>query len=962
MLTVERRFIDVRLLKTQPMNKTTTMLWGMALCASTAMAQDITPVWLQHYNLPQNEILHSLIKQAPVGDNLANGTSGMVTYAGIARYDAERLIVGIRENGVDETAPGLPAAQLEIAEMYPDRSLIWINAETGEYIGIAHQFEMRPVVMEQEWVDAGGVLDFAFWTWAIDDGAPGEKALYSTYNNKLLRYAPNPAGGWVAEPTIAFEEPTPGSAAAVEATANGIPLSDAGPWQQWRPADLRISGSGADTEIFIGNKTWRNGQHNQLLHTEDGATFKPVARLNDREGARKGGAAGSGSASSPIRYGRDSERPNLVTTYEFHYPATGFGLPATRFNWDPDDPELEIESNREEFGGPWGTSHPWDESGNKPYRRYDDEMQVGFFNPSRAAAGDLPAWEWDQGPADHQGNQYDGFWGQILEGHSELDYVVSFSSPSWNTDSDSFRPGWVAVHSIDGSRTRNSEGQYSAVKLPFTGADQPQQAAPPRNDFIAVYGDVEIIPDAETPGKAEVLWVGRNYGFGVFTVESIPAAIVQQPAGLTVTQNQPFRIEAQFTGGVNLYQWYKDGEPIPGAARQHYEVELASMSDAGEYYLLAKNVLGDVETATVTVNVLADTEPPVPLSAGFLDGPFATVVGVQFDELLDVDTASIPANYVVAGNSVFSVLIRQDNKTAMVFLTNPMETSFQMQIVGVGDLAGNLTTAGTTVQVEVAPYDSIDVGTPTNFGGTSVATSANSLDVLADGVDIWGAADSFHYVYRQIEGDFDLAVRIDHASSNNNWARNSLMLRSSVLADSFHVSVGATPPSPDRGFYAHYRGELTPTGDPNEGFNTLWWNNATPEGPIVQAPLAFTHFPVWVRLVRSGNDFTAYRSLNGTSWTHFGDITVNMPQSALIGMATSSITYAKYSEIGVPTVIDEVGPVGIAMVGDEVILSWEGAGTLSTAPSIDGPWTPVAGAVSPYTVETSGAEAYYKLD
>jgi hypothetical protein len=35
-------------------------------------------------------------------------------------------------------------------------------------------------------------------------------------------------------------------------------------------------------------------------------------------------------------------------------------------------------------------------------------------------------------------------------------------------------------------------------------------------------------------------------------------------------------------------------------------------------------------------------------------------------------------------------------------------------------------------------------------------------------------------------------------------------------------------------------------------------------------------------------------------------------------------------------------------------------GTLLSAPSVSGPWTPVAGAVSPYTTSTTGAPRYFR--
>jgi hypothetical protein len=46
--------------------------------------------------------------------------------------------------------------------------------------------------------------------------------------------------------------------------------------------------------------------------------------------------------------------------------------------------------------------------------------------------------------------------------------------------------------------------------------------------------------------------------------------------------------------------------------------------------------------------------------------------------------------------------------------------------------------------------------------------------------------------------------------------------------------------------------------------------------------------PIYVRLVRSGDDFTYYYSTNGSDWTQAGDVEVPMGSSILVGMAVSS--------------------------------------------------------------------------
>ena len=46
--------------------------------------------------------------------------------------------------------------------------------------------------------------------------------------------------------------------------------------------------------------------------------------------------------------------------------------------------------------------------------------------------------------------------------------------------------------------------------------------------------------------------------------------------------------------------------------------------------------------------------------------------------------------------------------------------------------------------------------------------------------------------------------------------------------------------------------------------------------------------PGWVRLVREGNLFSAYRSTNGTSWSLLGTDTINMSSTVYVGLAVTS--------------------------------------------------------------------------
>jgi hypothetical protein len=47
--------------------------------------------------------------------------------------------------------------------------------------------------------------------------------------------------------------------------------------------------------------------------------------------------------------------------------------------------------------------------------------------------------------------------------------------------------------------------------------------------------------------------------------------------------------------------------------------------------------------------------------------------------------------------------------------------------------------------------------------------------------------------------------------------------------------------------------------------------------------------PVWLRLVRSGSNFTGYFSTNGTSWTQLGTTaSIGMPSTIAVGFAVTS--------------------------------------------------------------------------
>lgn len=160
-------------------------------------------------------------------------------------------------------------------------------------------------------------------------------------------------------------------------------------------------------------------------------------------------------------------------------------------------------------------------------------------------------------------------------------------------------------------------------------------------------------------------------------------------------------------------------------------------------------------------------------------------------------------------------------------------------------------------------WTSRDVGAPAIAGSSSYSGGTWTLN--GAGSDIWETTDQFHYAYRQATGDIDISVRVASIEQVHSWTKAGLMIRESLTGNARHVDMLLTALE---GFAFQHR---TTAGAAT---------THTSGGP--GAP------PRWVRLVRSGNQFTGYRSNDGASWTVVGTVTVALPANVYVGLAVSS--------------------------------------------------------------------------
>jgi regulation of enolase protein 1 (concanavalin A-like superfamily) len=154
-----------------------------------------------------------------------------------------------------------------------------------------------------------------------------------------------------------------------------------------------------------------------------------------------------------------------------------------------------------------------------------------------------------------------------------------------------------------------------------------------------------------------------------------------------------------------------------------------------------------------------------------------------------------------------------------------------------------------------------------------VVTPGSGYDMTASGANILGTADQFRYIYKPVTGDFDVKVQITSLSNGDGttsaYARAGIMVRSDLTAGSANLYT-FTLAGPF-GFLTTYR--------PGAGANTTQ-SGAVSNNPAPQR---------WVRMVRVGDTYTTYASIDGSTWTPIGSpVTVPLGQTVYVGMAATS--------------------------------------------------------------------------
>lgn len=254
--------------------------------------------------------------------------------------------------------------------------------------------------------------------------------------------------------------------------------------------------------------------------------------------------------------------------------------------------------------------------------------------------------------------------------------------------------------------------------------------------------------------------------------------------------------------------------------------------------------------------------------------------------------------YVRQQNGSYPTTPQQQTSGTTATVPNLTDGAKYYFIVKAYDKDGNLsgpsnevsTTVGTTPTTPPpssgalpSPWLNMDIG---NVGSTGNTSYANATFTLRNsGHDIWKYDDAFHFVFQPLHGNGSIVARVASLTNTHAYAKAGVMIRENLDSNARHALVNVTP----AGGIQFVRRVTTGS--------TSYYT----QGRSVAAPY-------WVKLIRSGNTFTAQQSADGRRWRTISSTTINMADDVYVGLAVTSHDNTQINTATFTNVISSITP------------------------------------------------------
>ncbi len=278
---------------------------------------------------------------------------------------------------------------------------------------------------------------------------------------------------------------------------------------------------------------------------------------------------------------------------------------------------------------------------------------------------------------------------------------------------------------------------------------------------------------------------------------------------------------------------------------------------------------------------------------------------------------SYTVNRATSPNGPFTAIASGLTTPNYVDMSITPGTTYYYSVTAVG--SGGEESLSSSVARVLPPWQWQDIGTVGSAGDTT--STSGVFTVSGSGADIWGVEDAFHFVYMPVSGDCSIVTRVTSLQNVDQWSKAGPMIRASLTPDAACALMSVTP---GNGVNFQFR---TTAG---AGSNTS-----------VTTGLAA---PYWLKLVRSGDVFTGYRSVDGVNWVQQGSQTITMGATVYLGLAVTSHNNSTLCT----AVFDNVTtvPDWLSSATPEVPATPTGLAATALNASAVVNWSPVSGATS----------------
>ena len=178
--------------------------------------------------------------------------------------------------------------------------------------------------------------------------------------------------------------------------------------------------------------------------------------------------------------------------------------------------------------------------------------------------------------------------------------------------------------------------------------------------------------------------------------------------------------------------------------------------------------------------------------------------------------------------------------------------------------------AGVALAEDTLPsgWESTDIGSPGQAGSAAYDPQTSVFTVQGGGVDVWDQADHCQLLYQERSSSLDIRARVSSVQNTNAWAKAGVEIRATTDAGSIHAMLVATP-----------------------GNGVAFQFRSNTNDYMTHSGAGAASFPnAWVRLIRNGNTITAYKGTDaeGTNWEQVGSVTLELPDSVLVGLLVTA--------------------------------------------------------------------------